>query len=499
MSLFDKLAIGFGVAFKLQHLLLLAIGCLLGTLIACRPRLGLLAASAMVLPVGDKLGLLPAMFLLTGIYCGAHGGIADAAHVARARLDQTPGDSPPGLAPAAEAAIGNLPFVAQPLLVLIAALLGTVAIAIVAPLLIELAFHFGPAEYFSLMVLGLTASLVLASGSLLKALSMLVLGVLLSQVSIDPQSGLGRFNFDLVELQPGVGFIPMAMGLVTIGHIIGVLGSDGQKQSAALADGQRNPLADLRRHWPKLLRGSAIGALLGALPGGGLRLAAFASRSAERQLESEPAAADSAAGDQVAPGAAFVTAGRSSFIALLGLGFPVNASLALLAGVMLAKDIGAGPQMMTSKPELFWGLIAATALAAVLLYFVGGPMRRLSNHLPSNANLLVHPVVIVFCCVGAFALRNMAFDVFVMALFVVVGYVFVKLGCRLTPMLLGFILGPMMEVNLRHALELSDGSWSVLAVRPISGGLLLAAGLLVAAVMLPTIRKKRSTIFSQAE
>ncbi len=500
MNLLDNLALGFAAALQPQQLLLLLTGCLLGSLAAAKPRIGLLAASAMLLPVCSKLGLLPAMTLLVGVYCGAHGvAAADALVRSRGQLGELQDAAlPAGLDAAATPALDSLKSAAPPLLVLLAALLGTAALASFAPLLVEVAFQFGPAEYFSMMAFGLMVGLVLAPGSLLKALSMLVLGLLLAQVSTDPRSGVGRFSFDLAELQPGIGFIPLAMGLLVIGRILGQPDPEFAQAGSLPDSAPRSSALELRRQWPQLLRGSAIGALLGVLPGGA-RLAGFVSLAAERRIRVGAEAVQAERLDQVGPSAALASGGQSSFVPLLALGFPVNATLALMTGVMLAMGIEAGPQMMTGKPDLFWGLIVATGLAALFLFVMARPLNMLSRRLQAVSITPLYPVVFVFCIIGAYALRSAAFDVFVMALFVFLGYLLYKLDCQIAPLILGFILGPMMESNLRHALELSDGDWTVLAVRPISGGLLLAAAILVATLMLPSVRKQRSTVFSESE
>ncbi len=488
MTLLDNLTLGFGIVMMPPHLLLLIGGCILGVLAAAMPRLGVLALIAMALPVSHVLELTPAMILLVGIYCGACGGAASAALATAAGPEAgLPVRSMRPLQPCNTSA---------PVAMLIASLIGAAAIAVFAPWAIQLAFRFGPAEYFSMMVLGLVAIVVLAAGSFTKSLSMLVLGLLLAQIATEPLSGAARFKLDYLPFDAGIGLIPMALGLVVVGRIVSdLVAPPGMLQPPALAPPARLPWREQwRRHGLDTARGSAIGALFGNIPGGGILIGASVAGSAEsRRLADVGTAAGST--PPVSAQAALVAGTRSSFIPLLALGVPANAALALMTGLMLHKDLQVGPQLMTGRADLFWALVAVITISGVVLFALGRPLGMLAGRLETFEISSLYPVIGVFCCVAAFALQGGFPEVVLMSLFAVLGHIFFKLGCPIAPLLMGFILGPTLEGNLRHALELSSGDWSVLVLRPISAGLLLAGALLVAAMLLPSVRLRRAALF----
>ncbi len=496
MNLFDNLTLGLVAALQLPHLLLLLIGCVFGALAGAVKRVGLLAMLAMLLPVLQQLDMLPALMLIVGVYCGANGGVPVGSGGAHAQMPMASAVPPAGSDVMRGA--GTMIVRAAPLVALLAGLIGAVAIVVISPLLIEQAFRFGPAEYFSLMAFGLIASVVLAPGSLIKAIATLVLGAMLSQISVDPTSGLARFNFDVGELKPGLGLIPMAMGVAVIARVSATMvgrwpGSPSSSESAS-----RWVRFDLRHQWAQLLRGAAFGSLLGPVPGG-VRLGGHVAFGVEDSVLRHKGAVGVDPVDDPSATAAIVAAVRSSFVPLLAWGFPVNASLALLAGVMISKQVIVGPQLMTGRPELFWGSIAAVALASVLLFLGGGLIGRLALKARNAALGWLPALMVIYCCIGAYTVRNAAFDIFVMAAFALLGHWLFKFGCRVGPLILGFVLGPALESNLRHALELSEGSWGVLVTRPISAGLLLAAAGLICAVMLPSLRLRRARIFDQED
>ncbi|MEX8519078.1 MAG: tripartite tricarboxylate transporter permease [Leptothrix sp. (in: b-proteobacteria)] len=502
MDLLHNLGLGFQVALTFQNLFYAFVGAVLGTLIGVLPGIGPVATIAMLLPSIYSLDATPALIMLAGIYYGAqYGGSTTAI------LINVPGEASSvvtaidgyqmarqGRAGAALAAAGLGSF--------FAGCVGTVLIAAFAPPLTELAFKFGPAEYFSLMVLGLIGAVVLASGSLIKAICMVLLGLLLGQVNTDVISGVPRFSFDIAELTDGIGFVGIAMGVFGFGEIIVNLGLPAEHREVFTKDvkGLWPTKKDFQEAWPAVLRGTALGCILGVLPGGGALLASFASYSVEKKVAKDPSRFGRGAIQGVAgPESANNAGAQTSFIPMLTLGIPPNAVMALMVGAMTIKGIQPGPQVMASNPELFWGLIASMWVGNLMLVILNLPLIGIWIKLLSVPYRFLFPAILVFCCIGLYTLNNNNFDVFIGAGFAVVGYLFYKLGCEPAPLLLGFILGPMMEENLRRALLLSRGDWSTFATRPLSASLLVAALLMVIMVMLPSIKNTRDEAFQDAE
>ena len=502
MDLMHNLALGFGVAFTLQNLLYAFGGALLGTLIGVLPGLGPVATIAMLLPSIYALDATPALIMLAGIYYGAqYGGSTTAI------LINVPGESSSvvtaidgykmaraGRAGPALAAAGVGSF--------FAGCVGTVIIAAFAPPLTELAFKFGPAEYFSLMVLGLIGAVVLASGSLIKAISMILLGLLLGQINTDVISGVPRYSFDIPELTDGIGFVTIAMGVFGFGEIIANLGMPAEHREVFTKDvkGLMPTRQDMIDSFPAILRGTALGSILGVLPGGGALLASFAAYTVEKKMPLKPGEIPFGQGNirgVAGPESANNAGAQTSFIPMLTLGIPPNAVMALMVGAMTIKGIQPGPQVMTSNPELFWGLIASMWVGNLMLIILNLPLIGIWIKLLTVPYRFLFPAIVVFCGIGCYTLNNSSFDVFLGALFAVIGYIFYKLGCEPAPLLLGFILGPMMEENLRRALLLSRGDWTTFMTRPLSAGLLIAAALMIEIVMLPSIKAKREVAFQE--
>ena len=371
--------------------------------------------------------------------------------------------------------------------------------AFAAPLT-ELAFKFGPAEYFSLMILGLIGAVVLASGSLLKAVAMILLGLLFGMVGTDVNSGVARFSLDILELTDGIGFIVIAMGVFGYGEIISNLSKheDDRQVFTASVSGLMPTKEDFRNMLPAVLRGTALGSLLGILPGGGAVMAAFAAYTLEKKTALRPGEVPFGKGNirgVAAPEAANNAGAQTAFIPLLTLGIPPNAVMALMVGAMTIHNIQPGPQVMTSNPELFWGLIASMWIGNLMLVVLNLPLIGIWIKLLTVPYRWLYPSIVLFCAVGVFSTNNTTFDVWMVGLFGIIGYIFIKLGTEPAPLLLGFILGPMMEEYLRRALLLSRGDWSVFVTRPLSGSLLLAAVAMLVVVMLPSIKAKREEAF----
>jgi TctA family transporter len=500
MDLLHNLALGFGVAFTWQNLLYAFFGSVLGTLIGVLPGLGPVATIAMLLPSIYSLDATPALIMLAGIYYGAqYGGSTTAI------LINVPGESSSvvtaidGYAMARKGRAGPA-LAAAGLGSFFAGCVGTVIIAAFAPPLTELAFKFGPAEYFSLMVLGLIGAVVLASGSLVKAIAMIVLGLLLGQVNTDVISGVPRFSFDVPELTDGIGFVGIAMGVFGFGEIIANLGQPEESREVFTKDvkGLWPTLQDFKDAWGAVLRGTALGSALGVLPGGGALLASFAAYTVEKKWPAKPGEVPFGQGNirgVAGPESANNAGAQTSFIPMLTLGIPPNAVMALMVGAMTIKGIQPGPQVMTGNPQLFWGLIASMWVGNAMLVILNLPLIGIWIKLLTVPYRFLFPAIMVFCCIGLYTLNNSSFDVYIGAVFGLIGYAFYKLGCEPAPLLLGFILGPLMEENLRRALLLSRGDWSTFVTKPLSAGLLSAALLMVVVVMLPTIRKKREVAF----
>jgi putative tricarboxylic transport membrane protein len=500
MELFDHLALGFSVAFTLQNLAYAFGGCLLGTLIGVLPGIGPLATIAMLLPATYALAPVTALIMLAGIYYGAqYGGSTTAI------LVNLPGEASSvvtvidgyqmarkGRAGPALAAAGLGSF--------FAGCVGTLVLAAFAQPLTVLALQFGPAEYFSLMVLGLVGAIVLASGALLKAVAMILVGLLLGMVGTDINSGVLRYGMGVVELSDGVNFIVIAMGVFGYGEIISNLSKPAHERQliAAKVTGLMPTREDFRRMVPAVLRGTALGSVLGILPGGGATMSSFAAYTLEKKTKLQPGEVPFGEGNirgVASPEAANNAGAQTSFIPLLTLGIPPNAVMALMVGAMTMHDIQPGPQVMSNNPELFWGLVVSMWIGNLMLVVLNLPLIGVWIKLLSVPYRWLFPAIVLFCAVGVYSTNNSTFDVWMVGLFGVIGYLFIKLGAEPAPLLLGFILGPMMEEYLRRALVLSRGDWSVLVTRPLSAGLLAAAVLLLALVLLPSVKSKREEAF----
>lgn len=500
MDLINNLALGFGVAITWQNLLYSFVGVLLGTLIGVLPGLGPLATIAMLLPVTYGLEPVSALIMLAGIYYGSqYGGSTTAI------LVNLPGESSSvvtvidgyqmarkGRAGPALAAAGIGSF--------FAGCVATLVLAAFAPPLTDVALSFGPAEYFALMVLGLIGAVVLASGSLVKALAMIVLGLLIGLVGTDINSGVARFTFDVPELTDGISFVVIAMGIFGYGEIISNLSHDESKREVftGKVTGIMPTAEDFKRMFPAMIRGTALGSALGILPGGGALLSAFAAYTIEKKVKLQPGEVPFGQGNirgVAAPESANNAGSQTSFIPLLTLGIPPNAVMALMVGAMTIHNIQPGPQVMTSNPDLFWGLIASMWIGNAMLIVLNLPLIGIWIKLLTVPYKWLYPAIVLFCAIGVYSTNNNNFDIWMVALFGLIGYLFIKLGCEPAPLLLGLILGPMMEEYLRRALLISRGDWSVFVTRPISASLLVVALLLLVIVLLPAVKKKRQEAF----
>ena len=500
MEVFSHLAVGFQTAGTLENLMYCFIGVFLGTAIGVLPGIGPLATIAMLLPITYQLSdPTTALIMLAGIYYGSqYGGSTTAI------LVNLPGESAsvvtvldgyqmarkgragPALASAAIASF-------------FAGTVATVLLAAFAPPLAEVAFKFGPAEYFSLMVLGLVAAVVLANGSVVKALAMVVLGLLLGMIGTDVNSGVARFSFDIPELTDGVEFAVVAMGMFGFAEIILNL---EQKEDRGILAGKITGLfpnmKDLKQAFMPMVRGTALGSFLGILPGGGATLSAFSSYALEKKVSKHPELFGTGTIEGVAgPEAANNAGSQMSFVPMLTLGLPTNAVMALMIAAMMIHNIQPGPQVMSSNPTLFWGLICSMWIGNVMLVILNLPLIGIWIKLLTIPYRLLYPAILLFCCIGAYSVNNNTFDVFMTIPFAILGYAFKKLDCEPAPLLLGFVLGKLMEEYLRRALTISRGDATVFFTRPLSLVLLILAAILLVLVFSPKIAKKREEAFQE--
>ncbi|CAN5860144.1 tripartite tricarboxylate transporter permease [soil metagenome] len=499
MELLDNLALGLSVAVSFQNLTYALLGCMLGTLIGVLPGIGPVATIAMLLPITFHLPPTASLIMLAGIYYGAsYGGSTTSI------LVNLPGEAASvvtcldgyqmarnGRAGAALSisAVGSF----------FAGTVGTLIIVLFAEPLTRMAQKFGPADYCSLMALGLVAAVVLASGSVIKAISMVFLGLLFGLVGTDVNTGAQRFTFDLPELSDGIDFAPIAMGLFGIAEIVVNLERHLTRSGGTIKVGSLWPSREeMRRAIPAALRGTALGAVLGVLPGGGPTLGAFASYTLEKRISKTPERFGKGAVEGVAaPESANNAAAQTSFIPMLTLGIPSNAVMALMVGAMIIQGIQPGPEVMTKKPDLFWGMIASMWIGNLMLVIINLPMIGMWVKLLTVPYRFLAPAILLFCCIGAYSLQNSTFHVMQVAAFGVLGYIFVRLGCEGAPFLLGLVLGPQMEEYFRRAMLLSRGDPSVFIERPISLGLLITTGLLLILMALPSIKKAREEAFQE--
>jgi putative tricarboxylic transport membrane protein len=499
MELLSNLAMGFGVALTFTNVFYCFIGCVLGTLIGVLPGIGPVATIAMLLPATFVLPPVSALIMLAGIYYGAqYGGSTTSI------LVNLPGEVSSvvtcldGYQMARKGQAGKALGIAA-LGSFFAGCVATLLIAGFAPPLAEFALKFGPADYFSLMVLGLIAAVVLAHGSLIKAIAMIILGLLLGLVGTDVNSGVARYSFGLPELIDGLGIGTVAMGMFGFSEIIKNLEQGEHREVFTKSlTGLLPNWQDIKQSSGAVIRGTMLGSALGILPGGGPVLGSFSAYTLEKKIAKDPSRFGKGAIEGVAaPESANNAAAQTSFIPLLTLGIPSNPTMALMIGAMIIHGIQPGPQIMTAKPELFWGMIASMWVGNVMLVILNLPMIGMWVKLLSVPYRFLYPAILIFCCIGVYSISNAWMDVLLAALFGFIGYVFIKFECEPAPLLLGFVLGPMMEENLRRALLLSRGDPAVFVTRPISLTLLVISAGLLLMMMAPSVMKKREEAFQE--
>jgi TctA family transporter len=499
MDLFANLALGFTTSLSFTNLAYCFVGVFLGTAVGVLPGLGVPATVAMLLPATFVLPPVSALIMLAGIFYGAqYGGSTTSI------LVNLPGETSSvitaldGHQMARQGKAGRA-LATSAIASFFAGTVCTLLMAMFAPPLGAMALEFGPAEYFSLMVLGLVASIVLASGSILHALGMVVIGLLLGLVGTDVNSGAQRFALGISELIDGINFVVIAMGMFGLGEIAANLqNADTRELTVKKVTGLWPDREDWKRIWAPILRGTALGSVLGLLPGGGAALASFGAYALEKKVSKNRAQFGKGAIEGVAaPEAANNAGAQMSFVPMLTLGIPANPVMALMIGAMVIQGIQPGPGVMTEQPALFWGVVVSMWTGNVMLLVLNLPLIGLWVKMISVPYHFLYPMILVFCAIGVFSLSNATFDVHLMVLFGLVGYVFKKLDCEPAPMLLGFILGPMMEEYLRRALLLSMGDPMTLVNSPLSAILLAIAAILLVLVLLPAFGKTREEAFQE--
>jgi TctA family transporter len=501
MDALANLALGLQVAVSPENLLYCLIGVLLGTLIGVLPGIGSTATIAMLLPITFSLDPTSALIMLAGIYYGSQYGGSTTAILVNipgeissvvTALDgyqmARRGRAGPALA---IAAIGSFT----------AGCFATLVIALAAPALAEVALKFGPSEYFSLMVLGLISATVLAHGSVLKAIIMILVGLIIGIVGTDVNTGVLRFNFGIPELSDGVSIIALFMGMFGIAEVIANLEhTSGREVFTKAVKGLMPSLAEFKRSVMPILRGAGLGSALGMLPGGGSILGAFSSYMVEKKLSKHPEEFGKGAIEGVAgPESANNAGAQASFIPMLTLGIPSNAVMALMIGAMMIQGIAPGPQVMVERPQLFWGMVVSMWIGNLMLVILNLPLIGIWIKLLQVPYRRLFPSILVFMAIGVYSVNNNPFDLLIMAVFGLFGLVCMKLGMEPAPLALGVVLGPLMEENLRRAMLLSRGDPTVFLTRPISAGFIIASVLMLVLLSLPMLRRKRAEVFAEEE
>ena len=496
MELFHNLVFGFSVALTWQNLWYCFIGCFLGTLIGVLPGIGPLATIAMLLPITFNVAPVAALIMLAGIYYGAQYGGSTTAILVNLPGETSAvvtcidgyqmarqGRAGPALA---IAAIGSF----------FAGTVCTLIIALFGPPLAEIALKFGAPEYFSLMLMGLVAAAVLAGDNITKALAMVVMGLLLGIIGTDVNSGMARYSFGIPELTDGIGFIVIAVGVFAIGEIVGNLGDPEERLVFTnKVTGLMPTKKDLKDSFWPIVRGTSIGAFMGVLPGTGPSIASFSSYMVEKKMSKTPERFGKGAIEGVAgPESANNADAQCKFIPTLTLGIPASATMALMLGALTIQGIAPGPQVMTQKPDLFWGLVASMWIGNAMLVILNLPMISLWVMLLKVPYRLLFPAIMAFSCIGIYSVNNSPFELYLTAIFGLIGFVWQRLDMPPAPMLLGFVLGPLMEENLRRALLISRGDPTVFVTRPISLGFIIATVLILIIMLAPAVKQNRQHI-----
>ena len=496
MELLDNLALGLATAATWQNLLFCLAGVTIGTLVGVLPGISPLTTVAMLLPFTFGLPPASAMIMLAGIFYGAQYGSSTAAI-----LVNVPGETSSivtcidGYQMARQGRAGSALAIAA-IASFLAGTVATLAIALMSLPLAALALKFTAVETVSLVILGLLGAVVLAHGSPAKAIAMIVVGVLVGLVGVDVNSGAPRMTFGIPDITDGISFVPIAIGLFGIAEMIRNLEQPQDRDLPRMRIANLLPTrADLVAAFPAMLRGTAVGCVLGVLPGGGAALPPFSAYALEKKIAADPSRFGKGAIEGVAaPEAANNAGAQTSFVPMLTLGLPTNPLMALMIGALMIQGIQPGPQVMTKQPDLFWGVIASMWIGNLMLLVINLPLIGIWVSLLRVPYNLLFPAIVVFCAIGAYSINNSFFDVWLILGFGLVGYFFLKVGVEPAPFVLGFVLGPMLEENFRRAMLISGGELTVFIERPISAVLLACAALLLVSLLVPDLRRRREAL-----
>ena len=493
MELLNYLLMGFSVALQPVNLFYCFIGVVIGTLVGVLPGLGPVAAMSLLLPATFHTTPVASIIMLSGIYYGAmYGGSTTSILV-----------NIPGEAASVMTCIDGYQMArngrAGPALGIsafgsfIAGTFGIFGLILIAPPLVDFALKFGPPEYFSLMVLGLMILTFLTSASMIRALMMAAFGLVVGTMGLDNISGLARFTFNIPELLDGVGLVPVVMGLFGISEVLLNIELKVKREVfTAKVKGLLPTLEDWGKSIWSILRGTILGFLLGILPGGGAVIASFVSYAVEKRVSKHPEEFGKGAIEGVAaPEAANNSAAQGAFIPLLTLGIPSNVVMAMLLGALIIHGVTPGPLLLSQHPELFWGVVASMYVGNALLLALNLPLIGMWVQLLRVPYSILFPIIILFCLLGSYSINNSTTDVAIMLVFGVIGYLMKKISLEAAPMVLAFVLGPMMETALRQALIKSKGSFSIFFTRPISATCLIIAIALIIMPLLPWFRQRR--------
>jgi putative tricarboxylic transport membrane protein len=496
VDVLHNLFYGFSVGLQPTNILFCFLGVLMGTLVGVLPGIGPIGAISILLPATFRMAPVPAIIMLAGIYYGAmYGGSTTSI------LVNIPGEAASvvtcldGYQMArrgrAGAALGISAFGS-----FIAGTLGILGLMIFAAPLAKFALKFGPPEYFGVIALGLTLLMYLSHGSILKALMMGMLGIILSCVGIDHIHGTSRMTFNLLQLWDGIDMVPLAMGLFGISEILINIEESGAPEILKTKIRNLFPsLSDWGRAGGPILRGSFLGFFLGILPGGGAVISSFVSYALEKRLSKEPGMFGKGAIEGVAgPESANNSASAGAFVPLFTLGIPANIVMALLFGALVIHGMRPGPFLIKDHPDLFWGVISSMYIGNVMLLVLNLPLIPLWVQILKIPYRILFPLILIFCIIGAYSLKSSSFEVLMMFLFGIVGYLFRKFDYEPAPLLLAFVLGPMFETNLRQSLTLSKGSFSIFFTRPIAAVALITAMVLLITSFIPHITRAREKI-----
>ena len=472
MDLLHNLSFGFEHALTWQNLLYCAIGCVVGTLVGLLPGLGPLSTISLLLPLTYSIPTDGSIIMLAGIYYGAQYGDSVSAITMKIPHASSIVACIDGYQMTLKGKTGLALFTAG----ISSFIGGTVAIlvlATLAPKLGEVALLFGPADYCALMLLGFVCVSFVTTGSMLNGLAMTLIGVLLGLVGTDVNSGALRFTLDLPFLADGVGLISVALGCFGIAEIVKNLDGGGEQTPFNGAIKLMPTWPEFKRIIPSALRGSVIGSVLGLLPGGGPVIAQFAAYAVDKRFSKyKHEMGDGAIEGVAGQAAADEAAARTSFIPLMSIGIPENAVMALMMAAFIVKGVQPGPNMIANHPDLFWGLVASMWVGNCFLVILNVPLVRYWLSVFKIPFSVLFPAILFFCCIGTYSINNNLDDVYITAMFGFIGYMFMRLGLEAAPLMLGFILGPMLEEYFRRQLLISRGDFSSFLTRPISGSLL---------------------------